>query len=53
VVTRRHIVEVEGRGIEIGLGGGVAIIGVLAQQHRGGRGQGRYQGFGERAFAGA
>ena len=51
MVARRHIVEVERGGIEVGQAGGVAIVGVLAQQHRRTVGQGRDQGLGERALA--
>jgi hypothetical protein len=51
VVPRRYVVEIEGRGIEIGQARRVAIVGVLAQQHRRAVGQGRDQGLGKRALA--
>jgi hypothetical protein len=53
VVARRDVVEIEGRGVEPGQTGGVAIIGILAHQYGCALWQGADKRFGKGALAGA
>ena len=53
VVAGRHVVEVEGGGVEAGQAGGVAVVGILAHQHGRAGGQGGDQRLREGALAGA